>query len=234
MGDFFEKLKKGMKIKDIPETVKEETESESIDFDLNEPDTKKENTTTDTNLLSSKRKILENLEIEKDNSTTNKKTKKTTQKKQKKKKTSLKKTLKEKMQTNKKSIEVKKEKKDTSFKQEKERNWFTKEGELTVDVYKTDKEIVVRSPISGVEAEDIDVSIENDMLIIRGYREEPESSVKKEYLIKECFWGPFSKEIILPEEIDNSRVKASLKNGILTIKLPIVKTKGKRKIIVQE
>lgn len=234
MGDFFEKLKKGMKIKDIPETVKEEAEDESIDFDLNDSDTKEENTSADTNILSSKKKVLEDLEIEENNSTTNKKTKKATQKKQKKKKTSLKKISKEKMQTNKKSIEVKKEKKDTSLKKVKERNWFTKEGELTVDVYKTDKEIVVRSPISGVEAEDIDVSIENDMLIIRGYREEPESSVKKEYLIKECFWGPFSKEIILPEEIDNSRVKASLKNGILTIKLPIVKTKGKRKIIVQE
>lgn len=94
-------------------------------------------------------------------------------------------------------------------------------GELIVDVYETDKEVVVESAIAGVTAEELDISLEQDILIIRGERKDPaEADKEKNYFVKECFFGPFEKEIILPKEVDTTQIKAKMKNGLLIIRLP--------------
>jgi HSP20 family protein len=66
------------------------------------------------------------------------------------------------------------------------------EGQLSIDVYQTPKTIVVKSTIAGVKPEDIDISINNDMLTIRGKREEQEQIDDEDFLYKECYWGSFS------------------------------------------
>ncbi len=94
-------------------------------------------------------------------------------------------------------------------------------GELVVDVYETEKEVVVESAIAGVTAEELDISLEQDILIIKGERKDPaESDKEKNYFVKECFFGPFEKEIILPKEVDTTQIKAKMKNGLLIIRLP--------------
>ncbi|MDD3084966.1 MAG: Hsp20/alpha crystallin family protein [Candidatus ainarchaeum sp.] len=94
-------------------------------------------------------------------------------------------------------------------------------GELIVDVYETDKEVVVESAIAGVTAEELDISLEQDILIIRGERKDPaEADKEKNYFVRECFFGPFEKEIILPKEVDTTQIKAKMKNGLLIIRLP--------------
>ena len=98
------------------------------------------------------------------------------------------------------------------------------EGQLSIDVYQTEKNIVVKSTIAGVEHEDIDISINNDMLTIRGKREEKEKINSDEYLYKECYWGSFSRSIILPVEVDANKIEAILENGVLTVILPKSKT----------
>ena len=101
------------------------------------------------------------------------------------------------------------------------------EGQLSVDVYSTDKEIVIKSTIAGVQTEDIDISVNNDMLTIRGQRQNEADAKLEEYYYQECYWGSFSRSIILPVEVDSDKVAASLKNGVLTIRLPKVrKTKN--------
>lgn len=105
------------------------------------------------------------------------------------------------------------------------------EGELAVDVYQTEDELVIQSPIAGVRPENLDVSIEDDQLTIKGFRERPREKQEKNYLYQECYWGAFSRQIILPEEVDPSRAQATLKEGILTIRIP--KLEKKRKIIVR-
>lgn len=101
------------------------------------------------------------------------------------------------------------------------------EGQLSVDVYSTDKEIVIKSTIAGVQVEDIDISINNDMLTIRGERKEETDERLEDYYYQECYWGSFSRSIILPVEVDSDKVAASLKNGVLTVRLPKVrKTKN--------
>jgi len=105
------------------------------------------------------------------------------------------------------------------------------EGELAVDVYQTEDELVIQSPIAGVKPENLDVSIEDDQLTIKGFRERPREKKERSYFYQECYWGAFSRQILLPEEVDPSRAQATLKDGILTIRIP--KLEKKRKIIVK-
>lgn len=111
----------------------------------------------------------------------------------------------------------------------KNKNSENGEGLLTVDVYRTEDSIFIKSTIAGVGADDIDISITSDMVTIKGERK-PDKKVKfSDYDYQELYWGPFSRSIILPEDIDAESAKASLKNGILTLELPkLAKTKTKK------
>ena len=102
----------------------------------------------------------------------------------------------------------------------------SEEGTLTVDVYRTDTDIVIKSTIAGVTANDLDITINNDMVKIKGSREPDEKVKSSAYDWQELYWGPFSRTVILPEEIEVDKAKASMKNGILTIKMP--KMSGKK------
>lgn len=104
----------------------------------------------------------------------------------------------------------------------KEATWEDEEaeGQLTIDVYQTDTHIVIQSTIAGVNPEDIDVSVNGDMVTIRGTRKKDQSIKEEDYYYQECYWGSFSRSIILPVDIDPNKIDASLKNGILTIKIP--------------
>jgi HSP20 family protein len=110
-------------------------------------------------------------------------------------------------------------------------SWLKTEGKLTIDVFENENELFVQSAVAGIDVDDLDISIEKDVLEIKGQRVKPDDGkVKRNYFIQECYWGPFSREIILQKEVDNSRVEASIKNGILTIKMPKIERERKRKI----
>lgn len=103
---------------------------------------------------------------------------------------------------------------------------FCKEGELVCDVYETQAEFVISSAIAGVTINDVDISIEKDMMIIKGDRKNPNQINEKKYLYQECYWGPFSKKIILPENIKAQEASAEMDKGILTIKFPKTEKNG--------
>ncbi len=115
-----------------------------------------------------------------------------------------------------------------------EKKWLKREGELAVDLYETQNYLVLRSAIAGVKPEDLDIFIEKDVLTIKGKREEPNNQQKKNFFFQECYFGPFSREIILPVEVDNSRAKAEITNGILIIRIPKLQREKKRKIEVKQ
>ena len=98
--------------------------------------------------------------------------------------------------------------------------WSEAEGELAVDVYQTDQEIVIQSAIAGVKPEDLDITVERDTVTIRGERNSEQTENTKNYFHQECYWGAFSRQIILPEEINPAAAEASMKNNILTLRLP--------------
>ena len=94
------------------------------------------------------------------------------------------------------------------------------EGQLTIDVFQTEDDVVIQSTIAGVSDKDLDISVTNDMVTIKGTRT-PEQKVRSsDYYYQELYWGAFSRSIILPVDVDADNAKASMKNGILTIRLP--------------
>lgn len=94
------------------------------------------------------------------------------------------------------------------------------EGELTVDVYQTPDDIVVKTIVAGVKPEDLDISITRDMVTIRGARQETREVEDGDYFHKELYWGSFSRTILLPQEIDVDASEAVERHGLLTLKLP--------------
>lgn len=93
------------------------------------------------------------------------------------------------------------------------------EGQLAVDVYETTHEIVLMSAIAGMNLRHLEVFLHNDMLTIRGKRG-AEIDADARYLVQECHWGSFSRSVILPTEIDPEGIAATMKDGILTVRMP--------------
>ena len=116
-----------------------------------------------------------------------------------------------------------------------DKNWFNeeKEGELAVDVYQDKNNIIIKSTIGGVKAKDLDISINNNIITIRGERRQEENVKKNDYFYQECYWGKFSRSIVLPQEVGEEKIKATLKNGLLTIVLPKAKVDSEIKIKVK-
>lgn len=94
------------------------------------------------------------------------------------------------------------------------------EGQLSVDIFETEDAIVVQSAIAGVSAEDLDIFVNSDMVTIRGKRERDTRATSATMHYEECFWGAFSRTVVLPSHIRPSEAQAELKNGVLTVTLP--------------
>lgn len=93
------------------------------------------------------------------------------------------------------------------------------EGQLAVDVADAGSEVVVVSTMAGAETDKIEVYIHNDLLTIRGVRNPPVSGAK-DYFHQECYWGRFSRTIVLPIEVRADMAIAEYKNGVLIIRIP--------------
>lgn len=94
------------------------------------------------------------------------------------------------------------------------------EAELLLDVYQDDDNIYITSTIAGVDPEDLDISVNHDLLTIRGHRTTTTEVDQSDYFYQECYWGSFSRSIILPMEIKTDQIAAEIKNGVLKIILP--------------
>ncbi len=94
------------------------------------------------------------------------------------------------------------------------------EGTLNIDLYQTRDNVIIKSTIAGVKPEDLDITIANDMVTIKGERKKEEKIAQEDYFYQECYWGGFSRSVILPVDIDSEHVEADLKDGILTVILP--------------
>jgi len=119
-------------------------------------------------------------------------------------------------------------------KAEEKEDWLDEsEGQLTIDVYQTPSEIVIKSTIAGVKPEDIDISMTNDMITIKGNRKKDDEAKEEDYYYQECYWGPFSRSVILPVDVEVDNAEAGMKNGILTIRLPKIEKVKTKKITIK-
>jgi len=115
------------------------------------------------------------------------------------------------------------------------RHVFSEEGELAVDVYQTAIHLVVVAPLAGVEAEDLDVRIsDKEVLTIIGIRHHVDEVDEEDFLTQECFWGSFSRSIVLPEGLDTDSVEAKFRRGVLRVEIPKIKKEKQKKIKIQE
>ncbi len=93
------------------------------------------------------------------------------------------------------------------------------EGQLTIDMYQNEDEIVVQAFVAGVRLDELDVTVTQEMLTLKGRREAPTDRDPDSFYYQELYWGAFSRSVMLPQEVDVDEAQASLKNGLLTIRL---------------
>lgn len=93
-------------------------------------------------------------------------------------------------------------------------------GQLAVDVFQTEDDIIVMAPVAGIKVEDVEVVVQEDVLTIRGMRSLDLDIPQKNYYAQECFWGEFTRSIILPTAVNTAKIDATLKDGILKIQIP--------------
>jgi len=94
------------------------------------------------------------------------------------------------------------------------------EGQLAIDVYQTPTEVVLKAPIAGVRQEDLEVTITDEHIIIKGERHDTNTGSVEGYFVQECYWGSFSRAYEFPVSVDSDNATARLVDGILTITVP--------------
>lgn len=105
-------------------------------------------------------------------------------------------------------------------------------GQLAVDVFETEEELIIKARTAGVDRNDLDVSISDGILTISGTLSSGDETNVHNWHIQECYWGEFSRTLALPVAVKEEGVKAELKDGVLTIIFEKVKQEKAKKIQV--
>lgn len=105
-------------------------------------------------------------------------------------------------------------------------------GQLAVDVYETKEKLVVKARTAGVNRNELDVSIADNQLTIKGTLSSGVEEGVENYFLQECYWGEFSRTIALPVPVKEEEIEAVLKDGVLTISFGKVKQDTIKKIQV--
>lgn len=94
-------------------------------------------------------------------------------------------------------------------------------GQLALDIIENNHSIIIFSPIAGIDLSNIDVSYKKWVLKIEGKRKQPEMFFDEDIVIKnsECYWGKFSRNIILPDNLDADSISATMENNLLMISI---------------
>jgi HSP20 family protein len=101
-------------------------------------------------------------------------------------------------------------------------DWLVEEndGQLSIDVYHDDHNVYIFAPIAGVKASDVDISITDEVITIKGVRTPGHDAGIEKHFTQECYWGPFSRSYVLPIAVNSENSKATLKDGLLRIEVP--------------
>ena len=102
-----------------------------------------------------------------------------------------------------------------------------------IDVYETDSEVVVLVELAGVKEDEIEVTVRNGVLTIRGERKDIKQGIKRTYSQMEVLWGPFERDITLFAKVDVDQVKAFYEAGILEVVLPKLGEEGPHRVNIR-
>ncbi|MCA9348773.1 Hsp20/alpha crystallin family protein [Candidatus Saccharibacteria bacterium] len=106
-------------------------------------------------------------------------------------------------------------------------------GQLALDVYETREKLVVKCRVAGVNKEDLDVSIADNTLTIRGSLSAGVEEDVENYFVQECYWGEFARSITLPAPVKEDEIQAVLKDGVLTVNFTKVQQDTVKKIAIE-
>jgi len=113
-------------------------------------------------------------------------------------------------------------------------DWLEEEeGQLTVDVYQTPNEIIIKTMVAGVKPDTLDIQISRDMVTLRGTRKDSHEVKEEDYFFRELYWGTFSRTILLPAEVEVEEAEAVEEHGLLTLRLPKIDKDKKTKLRVK-
>lgn len=108
------------------------------------------------------------------------------------------------------------------------------EGQLSVDVIESNKEIIIKAPIAGVSADEVDISVTDHTVTIRGERMEEREVNDHSFHLQECYWGTFSRVVTLPTKVLADEAIAEFDKGILVIHIPKAEVNKVRKLKISK
>lgn len=104
---------------------------------------------------------------------------------------------------------------------------------LALDIYQTDKDLVVKAALPGVKPEDVDISVANNVLTIKAEVKEDREVNEEDYFYQERRYGTFSRSVALPVEVDVDKAEANFENGVLVLTLPKTEVSRAKQIKVK-
>jgi len=111
--------------------------------------------------------------------------------------------------------------------------WEEVEWLPAVDVAETKNEIVVNIEIPGMDPKQIDISLSEGALTVKGEKKQEKEEKEENYRLIERRYGTFTRSILLPQEVESDKISASYKNGVLTVVLPKSKEAKKKEIKIK-
>jgi HSP20 family protein len=114
-----------------------------------------------------------------------------------------------------------------------DRPFFGYKAWPAIDIAEKENEFVVKAEVPGCKAEDINIAVHGSTLTISGEKKQETEEKEKGYYHVECSYGSFRRDLNLAADIDQSKIEAECKNGVLTIKLPKAETAKAVKIKVK-
>jgi HSP20 family protein len=93
-------------------------------------------------------------------------------------------------------------------------------GEFPIDMYQEKDNLVVKAALPGVRPEEVDITIADDILTIRGEHTEEQETNEDDYLYRERYYGAFSRSVAIPMEVKSDKAEATFEEGVLTLTLP--------------
>lgn len=115
-----------------------------------------------------------------------------------------------------------------------EGDWFDdSDGQVAIDVYQTDEAVILKAPLAGVAPSELEVSVTDEVVTIKGTRRDASALARDAYFLQECYWGSFVRSYVLPVAVDADQAQAILKDGMLSITIPKLERTKPRLIQVQ-
>lgn len=105
-------------------------------------------------------------------------------------------------------------------------------GHLSIDVFQDDMNLVLMTPVPGVDEKDLVLKLQDEILTIVARRSVGEDLLMADFLVKECYWGEVRRAVVLPDGLDLDSIDAEIKQGVLTITIPKLQKKRVKKIVI--